>query len=833
VDTGSFVRSVLIVALIALPAGAAGQGLPPDDAGSSRVAGRVVDAETGTPLDGVLLQLRSLPEGAAGSAPALQRWTLSDTLGGYAFDRLPAGEYRLEGSRVGYRSYGVELDLRPGLERRLSVGLAVEPIRLAPVRLLVEQPQSFLRAEPRGARAGLADADRTAGGGTRVSLALDAGETTRESVLHAVVLGEPDLFRSLQRLPSVSTRSDYTAELWTRGAAWHETRVYFDGLPLFNALHGFGAFSGIGQGALGGAVFHPGVRPASLGEGSAGAVDLETLRGSGTGRPGLRADLSVVTAGLSIDQEHAEGRAAWMLSGRRTYLDWLTRLASEFSGDPERHLPYAFGELVGRIDLEPRDGHAVEISGLHGRDRLRAGPAPGGAWGNTAVRATHHARLAGAGLRHTLGTSRNSGTFPDVQDLPASALLPLRGSRTRSAIVYSALAGEVHAGGTRDGVPGWAVGYEAVRQSVEYRGPAALSIPRPLYGLAAGEGERVADPADAGWTADQHDRARLQLLALWASHLHARGRLRVQGGARLEAGDEVLGSGRLRASPRLVIRYRALPGALLSAGLSRTYQYAQAIAPAGLHLASLSAGYSWALAGPETPALRADLVTLGAQLGDGAPWSLSAHAFARQTSGVVAPDPRPGPLFGRHPQLGSTLAQGVELSLAAEAGIWSGSAAYTLSGSSTRSAGLRYPSATDRPHAVTLASTLRPDGRWTLGAVFTGASGVPFTRVYGADVGCWDPDGCDAQPIPWTGDPNAGRSERYASLDLLADRSVSARGGSWELFLQVRNVLDRQNGTLYADVPRPCGVASCERDAADRLEQGLPRLVVVGARVRV
>jgi hypothetical protein len=118
----------------------------------------------------------------------------------------------------------------------------------------------------------------------RRHLSTDVQALTRDDVDEAVTFAESDLFRALHRLPSVSTRDAYTAELRVRGAPGDQTRVLFDGLPLHNALHAFGGLSGVNTDALGAAVLHPGVAPAALGGGGAGVLDVRSRRG------GVRAD---------------------------------------------------------------------------------------------------------------------------------------------------------------------------------------------------------------------------------------------------------------------------------------------------------------------------------------------------------------------------------------------------------------------------------------------------------------------------------------------------------------------------------------------------------------
>ena len=87
----------------------------------------------------------------------------------------------------------------------------------------------------------------------------------RVDVVEAATLGETDLLRALHRLPGVSAEDDWSAEPWTRGSRWDETRVYFDGMPVYDPFHGGGSFTSVSPDGIGTLTFHPGVRPVDVG----------------------------------------------------------------------------------------------------------------------------------------------------------------------------------------------------------------------------------------------------------------------------------------------------------------------------------------------------------------------------------------------------------------------------------------------------------------------------------------------------------------------------------------------------------------------------------------
>ena len=285
-------RSIHLALTVSIAAAAGAQEVRAPRLPGGTITGEVVDAATMQPLAAATVTLtvpgqHSLiesPRNASGFL-AIGRSVVTGPTGVYRFDDLPAGDYRLRGQRIGYTP--VTLDVRLGGaeatgDARLSVGLAVSPVKLQALQIRAAAAPSFGRME---AGTDLESQTRVAATQLRQRqfLASDARELTYSDVSESVTLGETDLFRAFHRLPGVATRDDYSAELWTRGTRWDLTRVYFDDVPLFGPFHSFGLLSGLGTDAIGAALLHPGVRPASLGEGGAAVLDLRSRAGGGSG----------------------------------------------------------------------------------------------------------------------------------------------------------------------------------------------------------------------------------------------------------------------------------------------------------------------------------------------------------------------------------------------------------------------------------------------------------------------------------------------------------------------------------------------------------------------
>mgnify|MGYP002619771436 FL=1 len=162
-----------------------------------------------------------------------------------------------------------------------------------------------------------------------------------------------------------------------------------------------------------------------------------------------------------------------------------------------------------------------------------------------------------------------------------------------------------------------------------------------------------------------------------------------------------------------------------------------------------------------------------------------------------------------------------------------GSASYTLSRSDVEAEGLRYAATSDRRHVLSLTTMVKATSSLRTGAGFTAASGVPFTRVIAGADECAAEPGCDAARLPWLSAPNAARAPTYASLDLFVDWNGSMFGYQLGAYAQLRNALGRDNATIYTADPAGCRALGCSTpDLRSEFERGIPRMPVIGVRVR-
>lgn len=184
-----------------------------------------------------------------------------------------------------------------------------------------------------------------------------------------------------------------------------------------------------------------------------------------------------------------------------------------------------------------------------------------------------------------------------------------------------------------------------------------------------------------------------------------------------------------------------------------------------------------------------------------------------------------------------------------------GWASYSFARSERTAYGRTLPSDHDRRHAFNLVANFQMKPRFRLSAAWQLASGFPYTPVvpdveFSQDEFDADDDGNrdEWRPVRWFGGAflttvadvllspsqiNSRRLPVYSRLDLRASYSPHWGNGRWEFYLDVINVLNREN-TIYIDSEQVPGSASGPSDVRfeEKRIKSLPIIPSFGVRLR-
>jgi len=166
------------------------------------------------------------------------------------------------------------------------------------------------------------------------------------------------------------------------------------------------------------------------------------------------------------------------------------------------------------------------------------------------------------------------------------------------------------------------------------------------------------------------------------------------------------------------------------------------------------------------------------------------------------------------------------------------SVSYTLARSMVTAKGFTFPSSADRRHVVDATMMLRATPGFRIGAAMTAGTGSPFSRftlvIPNDSLGRPTTDTL-AKRLEM---PNALRTGGYAALDLLFDWEGNAGRTRIGAFLQIRNVLNRENAVTYTGSLDPCPsqpspptLVGAGPGVCDRFDRGVPLLPLAGVRI--
>ncbi len=704
------------------------------------VQGVVVRAGDGLPLATVEVTL----------APGGLKAT-TNSFGRFSFSDVAPGRYVLKARRAGYlptAADGVEVHAGEvtDLELELRSISFTEEIVVAPSQY------SLYRDEP-----------------------VARFSTSREE-LRRVPHFADDTFRALERLPG-ATSEDVSARINIRGGEVNETLVLIDGLEIYDGFHlqDLGAvFSIIDSEALGGLDAMTGGFSARYGNRMSGVIDMTSASPEDTSNALI---VGFTQFGVLSEGTFDGGRGQWLVSARRTYLDRVIEMV-----DPDSGFKPIFYDLLASLRFSLGDHSVLSANVLGSDDELVYEETDGsGEVSEEYLEATSRSGYVWANLKTVYGPRSFSETV----------LSHGKVRRQREGwIEYFVAAGEVDE--TRDyEVTGlrqdwnfdvsprhslrW--GFDLRHASAEYDYSSWSIVRDPLFvGDQPAVTEREVALTPSG-----------NLISLYAAD-----RVRIAEPLLVELGlrwDRQSYTDDDQLSPRLNLAYTIGRRSVVRAAWGA---YSQ---PQYLNELQVEDGVT-----DFAPAQRAEHRTLGFETNWGTAWNLRLEAYQKRLTDVrprfenqlnpieLFPEIEPDRILVA-PERAETA--GLELMVKHRGdGPWSWWASYAFSKAEDLIDGEWVPRAWDQPHAVNFAVNFAPGERWNFNLAGIYHTGWPTTAIHAELVQ-------DSGGIPGVdlslGPRNEERFDDYVRIDLRASRTFRVGDGSLLLFVEVMNLLDREN----------------------------------------
>ncbi len=194
--------------------------------------------------------------------------------------------------------------------------------------------------------------------------------STKEVKVIPALLGETDILKTIQLKPGIPSGSEGTTGLYVRGGGGDQNLIVLDEAVVYNANHLFGFFSTFNTDAVKDLKLYKGGFPAQYGGRLSSVIDVRMKDGNnqrfaGTGGIGL------ITSRLTLEGPIQKDQSSFIVSGRRTYADLITRQVNKANEDNEDYNPipdYYFYDLNTKVNFTLSEKDRLYFSGYFGRD---------------------------------------------------------------------------------------------------------------------------------------------------------------------------------------------------------------------------------------------------------------------------------------------------------------------------------------------------------------------------------------------------------------------------------------------------------------------------------
>ena len=278
--------------------------------------------------------------------------TTSNIYGFYSLTLTP-GQYTLEFSYLGYEPITKTIQLNKNLE--LNVELVPESAQLKEVVVSGKAEDEAIES-------------------TKMSrLDVDIQQIKKMPAL----FGEPDLIKTIQTLPGVTSAGEGTSSFFVRGGSADQNLVLIDEAPVYELSHLFGLVSIFNSDIIKTAELYKGGVPAKFGGRLSSLLEVTTRDGNTKQFEGSGA-LGALSAKLTLEGPLAKDKASFIVAGRRSYVDLFMKLNEETKDDAVQ-----FYDLNLKFNLKSNNKNRFFLAGYRGRDIYKFGNDFQMDWGNS------------------------------------------------------------------------------------------------------------------------------------------------------------------------------------------------------------------------------------------------------------------------------------------------------------------------------------------------------------------------------------------------------------------------------------------------------------------
>lgn len=286
------------------------------------LSGEVLDAESTETLIGVTLLV-----------PELNTGTVTNAYGFYSLT-LPKGNYNLVVQYLGYETQTIPLSLDRNSKSDIRLVPAAENLEEVIVtddveRINIKKPEMSIN---------------------RLS-----ASTIQQT---PVVFGEPDVLKTIQLLPGVTSAGEGASGFNVRGGAADQNLILLDEASIYNSSHLFGFFSVFNPDAIKDLRLYKGGIPAKYGGRVSSVLDIYQKEGN---KQDFKLNGGIGLVASRLLAEGPVGKGSFLVGGRGTY----AHLFLKATDNPNSAYFY---DLNTKISFPINENNKLYLSGYFGRD---------------------------------------------------------------------------------------------------------------------------------------------------------------------------------------------------------------------------------------------------------------------------------------------------------------------------------------------------------------------------------------------------------------------------------------------------------------------------------
>lgn len=312
------------------------------------ISGYIKDSKNGESLIGATIHQQGSNTGAS-----------ANEYGFYSLT-LPKGQHVIVVALIGYKTYTFSVNLEKSITK--NVEIEEEGKDLEEVVITGEaEDKNITSVEMSAAK-------------------LDIKQINKIPAL----LGEVDVIRAIQLLPGVTTVGEGASGFNVRGGNIDQNLILMDEAPVYNSSHLFGFFSVFNPDAVKDVKLLKGGIPSQYGGRVSSILDVRLKEGNSK-KLAVNGGIGTIFSRLSIEAPIIKDKASFIIAGRRSYIDALTKPFVKES-NPIKKADFYFYDLTAKFNYRVNDKNTVFVSGYLGRDVFGA-PAFTFNWGNATATA--------------------------------------------------------------------------------------------------------------------------------------------------------------------------------------------------------------------------------------------------------------------------------------------------------------------------------------------------------------------------------------------------------------------------------------------------------------